>query len=290
MSSDTVTKDAVLLHCHTLCPANVANTGTACRAHGWGAGTVHGWGAGTVHGWGAGTAGSRRRGAALAGWWRGAVGAEAQARSPGAKDGTMHVEGKAGLRLAPAARPNRPASAAPLRYPGHSSPGPASHCVGGTLHRPACPAHPADSHACGAGVMSSDTVTKDAVLLHCHTLCPANVTNTGTACRAHGWGAGTAAPLRYPGHLSPGPASRCGGGTLHRPACPAHPADSHACAGPTIIATRAINSCSLKGLGREARTPQSRAKIRSTMPLRREIITSGMCARWERFLMLTASW
>src|SRR5579875_739710 len=225
-----------------------------------------------------------------AGWWRGAVGAEAQARSPGAKDGTMHVEGKAGLRLAPAARPNRPASAAPLRYPGHSSPGPASHCVGGTLHRPACPAHPADSHACGAGVMSSDTVTKDAVLLHCHTLCPANVTNTGTACRAHGWGAGTAAPLRYPGHLSPGPASRCGGGTLHRPACPAHPADSHACAGPTIIATRAINSCSLKGLGREARTPQSRAKIRSTMPLRREIITSGMCARWERFLMLTSSW
>src|SRR5579885_2487956 len=138
MSSDTVTKDAVLLHCHTLCPANVANTGTACRAHGWGAGTVHGWGAGTVHGWGAGTAGSRRRGAALAGWWRGAVGAEAQARSPGAKDGTMHVEGKAGLRLAPAARPNRPASAAPLRYPGHLSPGPASRGVGGTLHRPAC--------------------------------------------------------------------------------------------------------------------------------------------------------
>src|SRR5579875_3310053 len=73
-------------------------------------GTVHGWGAGSVHGWGAGTAGSRRRGAAPAGWWRGVVGAEAQARSPGANDGTMHVEGKAGLRLAPAARPNRPAS------------------------------------------------------------------------------------------------------------------------------------------------------------------------------------
>src|SRR5579885_3765539 len=47
---------------------------------------------GTVHGWGAGTAGSRRRGAALAGWWRGAVGAEAQARSQGGKDGRREVE------------------------------------------------------------------------------------------------------------------------------------------------------------------------------------------------------
>src|SRR5579875_3455188 len=75
-----------------------------------------GWDLASPRLWGTGTAGSRRRGAAPAGWWRGVVGAEAQARSPGANDGTMHVEGKAGLRLAPAARPNRPASAAPLRY------------------------------------------------------------------------------------------------------------------------------------------------------------------------------